>query len=532
MSVPADEQEELDKLSNQTTLGEAGAEFGKGAVGGAIGAGPMLAGAIAGGRLGAMAMPYSGPAAPYMPLAGVVAGGVTGALTGKKLEDLYTAAFPLTSKEDASIYRRAGQAFGGAIAMAPGAFFIPPMTANRVGRFISGIGEAARKNPKTFLYGEAHGALGSSLGAGMAESEYPGEGLPGFVGEVTGGVFSPTRWLTNGVVSAIDALQTIKATYSQGARETRAAEYLQRILEEGGTDISKLVTRLRAELELKDAQGNPVTPTAAQKTGNVQLTMLERMLGKKDPAFSGENLTQGRQALEAYTLLIQNMKRIGSPEALQAAAAMEKQGFEALLDGRLAAADAASASRIKNITKDTPAARREIGQIVKENTEGALRDSRDYEKLLWEEAVKKLAMGAEPEAAKDLRFLKSEFVKRKDSYGKTVYEHKTARTLANPRAGVPEQPVIMFEDWFEKVKDPRTGRMVLGASPRQRERILQQMGPEYSTTVPKVRPNQTLHTYLDLVFNILLLILKGFQRVIMPYFILYPPPLFILHELA
>jgi hypothetical protein len=483
----------------QTTLGEAASEFGKGAVGGAIGTSPMLAGAVAGGRLGAMAAPFTGAAAPFVPAAGAIVGGIAGGLTGKKLEDLYTEAFPLTGKEDASIYRRGGQAFGGAIAMAPAAFMLPVMTANRVSRFISGVGEAARKYPKTFLYGEAHGALGSALGAGTAESMYPGEAGPGLVGEVAGGVLSPTRWLTNGMVSAIDALRVVKSTYSPDARQSRAAEYLQRILEEGGEDIPKLVTRLKQNLNLVDEKGNPITPSAAQKTGSLPLTMLEKLLTKQIPSYGGENMAQGRQALEAYSLLVRNMKNIGTPEALQTAAAMEKQGFESLLDGRLAAADAASAARIKNITKDTPEARKAIGQIVKDNTEGALRDSRDYEKLLWEDAVKRLAMGGEPEAAKELQFLKSEFVKRKDSSGKTVYEHKTARTLASPRAGVPEQPVIMFEDWFEKVKDPRTGRMVLGVSPRHRERILQQMGPEYSTTVPRVRPNQTLHTYLDLV---------------------------------
>jgi hypothetical protein len=491
--------EEEGPAASSTTLGEAASEFGKGAVGGAIGTSPMLAGAIAGGRFGAMVAPFTGAAAPFVPATGAIVGGIAGGLTGKKLEDLYTEAFPLTGKEDASIYRRGGQAFGGAIAMAPAAFMLPVMTANRVSRFISGIGEAARKYPKTFLYGEAHGALGSSIGAMTAEATYPGEAGPAFVGEVAGGVLSPSRWLTNGMVTAVDALRTMKSTYSQGARETRAAEYLQRILEENGTDIPKLVSRLRADTGLVDAKGNPVTATAAQKTGSLPLTMIERMMAKKDPSFAGENLEQGRQALEAYSLLVRNMKNIGTPEALQTAAALEKQGFESLLDGRLAAADAASAARIKNISKDTPAARQAIGQIVKDNTEGALRDSRDYEKLLWEDAVKRLAMGGETEAAKKLQFLKSEFVKRTRSDGKVYYEHKTAKIPGNPNIGVPEQPVVMFENWFEKVRDPRTGKMVLGMSPFRRKTTLEEMGEAYMAGVPKIRPNQTLNTYLDLV---------------------------------
>jgi hypothetical protein len=486
-----------DEEPGQTTLEEAGSEFLKGTGQGAVAAAPMLAGAVTGGRLGSMAAPFTGPAAPFMPAAGAVIGAGLGAYTGKSLEDLYNQAFPMTNKEDASIYRRGGEAFGGAIAMAPGAFMLPVMTANRVSRFISGIGEAARKYPKTFLLGELHGGLGASMGAMTAESEYPGEAGPAFVGEVVGGVLSPSRWLTNGTVSAIDALRTMRSTYSQNARETRAAEYLQNILEEGGENLPKLVERLRANIV--DAKGKPITPTAAQKTGSLPLTMLERMLAKKLPEYAGDNLEQGRQALEAYSLLVRNMKNIGTPEALQTAAALEKQGFEALLDGRLAAADAASAARIKSITKDTPAARQAIGQIVKDNTEGALRDSRDYEKLLWEDAVKRLAMGGETAAAQELQFLKSEFVKRKRSDGKVYYEHKTAKIPGNPNIGVPEQPVVMFENWFEKVKDPRTGKMVLGMSPFRRKTTLEEMGDAYMAGVPKIRPNQTLNTYLDLV---------------------------------
>ena len=483
--------------AKQTTLEETGSEFLKGTGQGIVGAAPMLAGAVTGGRLGAMAAPFTGPAAPFIPAAGAIVGAGVGAYTGKSLEDLYNDAFPMTNKEDASIYRRGGQAFGSAIAMAPGAFMLPVMTANRVSRFISGIGEAARKYPKTFLLGELHGGLGAGMGAMTAESMYPGEAGPAFVGEVAGGVLSPSRWLTNGTVSAIDALRTMRSTYSQGARETRAAEYLQNILEEGGEDLPKLVSRLRANIV--DAKGKPITPTAAQKTGSLPLTMLERMLSKKLPEYAGDNLEQGRQALEAYSLLVRNMKNIGTPDALQTAAALEKQGYEALLNGRLAAADMASAERIKSITKDTPAARQAIGQIVKDNTEGALRDSRDYEKLLWEDAVKRLAMGGETETAKNLQFLKSEFVKRTRSDGKVYYEHKTARIPGNPNIGVPEQPVVMFENWFEKVKDPRTGKMVLGMSPFRRKTTLEEMGEAYMAGVPKIRPNQTLNTYLDLI---------------------------------
>jgi hypothetical protein len=50
-----------------------------------------------------------------------------------------------------------------------------------------------------------------------------------------------------------------------------------------------------------------------------------------------------------------------------------------MIDGRLAAADANAALKISRITRDTPEARQQIGAIVKNETETALRQARDYE---------------------------------------------------------------------------------------------------------------------------------------------------------
>jgi hypothetical protein len=437
--------------TKQTTLEEAGSEFLKGTGQGVVGAAPMLAGAVTGGRLGAMAAPFTGPAAPFIPAAGAIVGAGVGAYTGKSLEDLYNDAFPMTNKEDASIYRRGGQAFGSAIAMAPGAFMLPVMTANRVSRFISGIGEAARKYPKTFLFGELHGGLGAGLGAMAAESEYPGEAGPAFVGEVAGGVLSPSRWLTNGTVSAIDALRTMRSTYSQDARQTRAAEYLQRILEEGGENIPKLVTRLQENIT--GPKGKPITPTAAQKTGSLPLTMLERMLSKKLPEYAGENLEQGQQALKAYGLLIENMKKIGTPDAFQEAAKLEKMAFENTLAGEIQRADQRSAKAIVKINQDTPASRRAIGDIVKNNTEGALRNAREYESALWEDATKKMMIGTAEDGKVPTIAPKNTLLKYLDLVAETTPEFRkdlipnsiseiASRFGANRKVALPDEPVL------------------------------------------------------------------------------------------
>ena len=78
---------------------------------------------------------------------------------------------------------------------------------------------------------------------------------------------------------------------------------------------------------------------------------------------------------------------------MQAAAKLEEDLFNSMINGRLAAADADAALKIGRITSDTPASRRAIGGIVKDETEYALRQAREYESGLWENAIYALTKG-------------------------------------------------------------------------------------------------------------------------------------------
>jgi hypothetical protein len=117
----------------------------------------------------------------------MIAGGVTGFFAGRQAEQL----FPEVSRPDLLPYREGGKTFGDSIAFAPTAFGIPQMTANRVARFVSAIGESARRYPKVFLTGEALGAAGAGTGAGIAETYDPGAPGTRLAAEVVGGMFSP-----------------------------------------------------------------------------------------------------------------------------------------------------------------------------------------------------------------------------------------------------------------------------------------------------------------------------------------------------
>ena len=362
------------------------AEAALGAGQGLISSTPAVAGAVTGLKLGA-------PFGPIPAVGGMVVGGVGGFLAGQSAEDAYKSFFPEPSSPDAKVFREAGKTFGGSLPFAAAVPYLPTMTGNRVSRFVTSIRDAAVRNPKTFKTSEVMGALGAGVGAGIAESEDPGAPGTRLAGEVIGGMLSPGRFLINQTGTVIDGLSKIKGNFSEASREARAADRLKTILEEFGEDIPTLIRRLEADMpidQLSSPGAKRLTPTSAQKTDSLGLTALESALGQKNKKFLAEAREQGRQSAQAYQLLTDRLKSIGTPDSLAMAAQLQEARFTSMLDGRLADADKIAALKIANITKDTPQARRTIGETIKEQTELALKDARDYESSLWKDALSQM----------------------------------------------------------------------------------------------------------------------------------------------
>jgi hypothetical protein len=361
-------------------------QYTQGAGQGLLSAGPSVAGAVTGLKLGL-------PLGPVGAVAGMVTGGIGGYYAGQSAEDAYKGFFPEPTDPTAKVYREAGKTFGGSLPFAAAVPYLPTMTGNRVSRFVTDIRDAAIRNPKTFKASEVMGALGASLGAGIAESEDPGAPGTRLAGEVVGGVLSPGRFLINQTGTVADGLSKIASSFSASSREARAANRLKTILEEFGEDIPALIRRLEADMpidQLSAPGGKRITPTSAQKTDSLGLTALESALGQTNKKFLAEARDQGRQAAQAYQLLTDRLKNIGTPDSLAMAAQLQEARFNSMIDGRLADADKIAALKISKITKDTPQARRTIGETIKEQTELALRDARDYESSLWKDALSQM----------------------------------------------------------------------------------------------------------------------------------------------
>jgi hypothetical protein len=344
-----------------TTVLGSGLLGGKGgaAIGGAI-AGPP--GAVVGGTLGFF-------------------GGVTaGFLASEELGDL----FPGVPREDLAPYREGGKTFGESMAFAPIAYGIPQMSANRVARFISGFGKSAREQPVAFWGSTAVGSTGAGIGGGMAEFYAPESPGTRLAAEVGGGMlaFSPAKLVINASTSTFDFLKNLVGQFSPGTREAKAGGLLRQALLEAGEDPDAIIQALRQPLP------PGVKPTAGQMTGIPVLNAIEKTLAQNHAKYGAATQTQGEKAFQAYQMLIERLRDIGDPQSLRKAAELEAQYFDGLVEGSLDIAHANAAQAIAKISKDTPAARVEIGQIIQDNVEQSLKQARTVEKELWNNAYR------------------------------------------------------------------------------------------------------------------------------------------------
>jgi len=384
----ADQLKALQQISQSEfpTFGEKVEAVGQGTKMGMREGAPISAGGMLGLRIGTAVAPALGPAAPLGPPLGFVGGVLGGMGVNYALQQMFPEEYEEPAlREDLVSMREGGRTFGTSIAFSPSAYFLPKFTGNRVSRFISSIGESARKSPYSFGTAEVIAGVGAGTGAFFAEELFPGQKGVRFGAEVIGGIFAPGRLVVNSIGDVTDWAKNLRNSAGPSAKEGKAAARLYEILNGTGENIPLLIRRLE-----QSAPGGG-TPTAAQKTGNITLSALETSLARTNAEFSGQTVKQGEDSLMAYKLLIQKLREVGTPDALRKAAQMEQDAHTAMLNGRLAAADAEAAKKIAKISKDTPAARREIGDIVKTETELALRQARDMESELWAEGLRQIA---------------------------------------------------------------------------------------------------------------------------------------------
>jgi hypothetical protein len=374
------------------TASDTTSAIGKGLAKGAVES-TMITGPFAGARIGFAATPPVLPiVGPFAKPLGALVGAGIGAYSSYMAQEGFAESFPEYLPEninplDTPTYEGA-RTTGNVIAGFPLAYGIPKMAANGVARFLSGIGEAARKYPVTFGASEIMGGIGAGAAASQAVKYAPDSPGTRFLAEAAGGVFTPGRFLVSASGNIKNYLvNKVAKGFGKPVQEDKAVRAVVNVLEDVGTDIPALVQELKKPPSL-DAKGRPISVTSAQKTGDLGLTVLENFLARSNPKLGSEVMAQGQDALLAHRELLSRLRKIGDPEAFVLAAQEEKVFHEALLQKRLDAAFEQSADAIAKIKTDTPSSRQEIGEIVNKNVNKALLDARAHERTLWNRAEK------------------------------------------------------------------------------------------------------------------------------------------------
>jgi hypothetical protein len=366
----------LEERTGQVAMG-----LGQGIKTGASTLIPAFGGAVGGAKLGAFAGPAAPVAIPVMSALGFIGGFALGDQYSKYLDDF----FPAPPRDELIPYRIAGETAGQVLGTIPLAYSMPVMSGSMVSRFLSDIGQTARKRPILFTTSEAGGAAGAGLGGGIAETVDPGDAGTRFMYETMGGFFTPSRWLSSVAADVHDNVSQRLASGALNASQRNAADQLLKIADQFKEDPQQLSRALLATLP----QGVP-TPTAAQKTGSPALMAVERSLAQQHSKYSDEIRGQGEQAYQAYEALLSNLRNIGDVDSLRLAAELREKSLERYLTDRLVFAHADAAEKIARISRLNPTtdARGYVGRITQNAVGDSLRDARKIESSLWDEAYK------------------------------------------------------------------------------------------------------------------------------------------------
>ncbi|MFM2186244.1 MAG: hypothetical protein RIR43_816 [Pseudomonadota bacterium] len=442
------------------TEGEIATEIGKGLVQGGVKYGPATAGMVMGAKAGSVVAPFTGPFAPVVPFIGGGLGLVGGYLLGESLDDKL---FEPPSRPELVPYREGAITAGGALTSSPAAFFARGNVATRFGRLMDYMGRTARARPATYLGIEGLTATSAGLAGGTSEAYFPGEAGTRFGAELAASVFTPGRFLLNTTTSAYDGVKNLIRT----ARDPQAVQFkqanalynvLDRVLAEVPAiqQLEQLGTpqALQQAAQLRDryyknlirdlekiAPGkigiDPARPTAAQKTGDLGLAILELSLAKGDKAFGSVVQQQGIDALRANQALIDAMNNIPDQRFLALAAQKQAELYDNMVAGRLGLAERAAADAARAINLNNPQSRRAIGGVIKGQVDTALEEARDYEKLLWNQALQATALRTVPSGARKGQIVERELVPKQ--LLRSYLDEISGMTMERATGGMPAE---------------------------------------------------------------------------------------------
>ena len=316
---------------------------------------------------------------PYVVATGGVLGFGAGMVGAMALDPYLKSMVPPRYLQDPALipYFEGGRTLGETLGAAPTLFRVPEVVGGRVANYMSSIGTEARKAPiRTLMFEGSTGLTAGTAGAMSLAYDPSNEGLR-MVAETVSGVINPLHTIQ----AAGSTVKSVLGRFGEAGRENKAAQHLQRIIEQAGDDPQELIRLLLEPLP----QGVPA-PTSGQKTGSLALLALENTLAKQNPAFGAQLGPQGMQTFEALQNMVDQLRDIGDPAALAAAAQIESNVFQRLLSNRLAVAEQNAAETLNRIGPRDRLAPQVVGRTISEEVLASLDDARAYSDALWKQA--------------------------------------------------------------------------------------------------------------------------------------------------
>lgn len=263
-----------------------------------------------------------------------------------------------------------------------GLLALAPFAAARKG-FVSGpVQRSVTRNPGKFASVEAAGVSGSAQGAGLAEAFDPGDEVTAFTSELAGGLVNPAGFVARNV-SRVPVGKALKA-FTPSGREQRAADIVRKSVLGAGEDPEVVAKALEA------AELSGVKLTSGVKSGSQGLIALERSVARTSPKFGAESQTIAQQGLENLRSAADNLTATGDPNALRVGAQARAKHIEAVLEGRLKAAEAKALTTAHKFARD-PAAKGQASLEISQTLRAALKEARAAENDLWGRINKKQA---------------------------------------------------------------------------------------------------------------------------------------------
>ena len=348
------------------------------------------------------------PAAPVTAPLVLGATTITGALTGGYLTNELNEYFFPEAPLRRGLYE-GGRTFGGGVLPLP----IPYLAAARnsalgpamhIREFIKNKGgtpikatpvekvlETASTRPGSFAAIETGAAATSGILGGAVEENDPGNVLKRTAAEITGAIFNPAQVLR----ITTPVIAPLKASLSQLTTTGRANKLggkIVKILEEAGEDPTAVLKALRSDRELAtlaaEAGVDLDTTTAAGKALSPTLAKLQADIAadlRAGPTLERASL----QNLTAMNKMVDLMIAMDDPSILDAAATMQRNIYEELLQSRLSQVEGKAAETAGNIISTTPTAAKKAGEVIETQTRQVLTEARDQEKMLYNRVNKK-----------------------------------------------------------------------------------------------------------------------------------------------